>query len=205
MGEVGETWFTVSGDVWNAKGSGINSRGQASSFEGRMTWIDDDNFEGTFTMHGPMLEMLALFGDEDTTQMCDKEQLHQEATNMGKGVRLMSTKLIDKDASHCWRARGSRETCAWCCWTPMRSKSPRAPGWAVRSSRGATESAGGGVPGTCGLRPHGCIGNGKVERWRCATYYAWAILACWRCPNRFGRYRGAHQCAAGPVLGGRIW
>ncbi|HMB90199.1 MAG TPA: hypothetical protein VKP65_05085 [Rhodothermales bacterium] len=55
--------------------------------------------EQVFSIHGPMLEMLAFFADEDGNlpDLCDDESLQTEAANLGEGVLLTSSERIQEE------------------------------------------------------------------------------------------------------------
>ena len=74
------------------------------TFETLITVRDDGSgtIEMVFTLSGPMLDMIAAFaGNED---LCDEEDLQDEAAKMGQGVSLSSAEPIDEDGKQGCRA-----------------------------------------------------------------------------------------------------
>ncbi|MFQ5568538.1 MAG: hypothetical protein ACE5G0_02620 [Rhodothermales bacterium] len=53
--------------------------------------------EQIFVLQGPMLEMLRMFSEEDELALCREDELRQETSTMGEGVRLVSVELTDED------------------------------------------------------------------------------------------------------------
>ena len=74
------------------------------TFETLITVRDDGSgtIEMVFALSGPMLDMItSLAGNES---LCDEENLQEEASKMGEGVRLSSAEPIDEDGRKGCRA-----------------------------------------------------------------------------------------------------
>ncbi len=53
--------------------------------------------EQTFVLSGPMLQMMTMFAGEDgeAPDLCDEDELRQQAADMGQGVRLTSVEPVE--------------------------------------------------------------------------------------------------------------
>ena len=74
------------------------------TFETLITVRDDGSgtIEMVFALSGPMIDMItSLAGDQD---LCDEEDLQEEAAKMGEGVSLSSVEPIDEDGKQGCRA-----------------------------------------------------------------------------------------------------
>lgn len=63
--------------------------------------------EQVFSIHGPMLEMMAFFADEsgNLPDLCDEASLETEAENFGEGVVLTSAERIEEENQRGCHAR----------------------------------------------------------------------------------------------------